>query len=257
MPNKKPIIIIAILSVISLGLGYWYGMPKKGSGGVGNGDPKPSAFLKQGLVAYYPFNGNAKDESGNGHDGDVKGATLANDRNGNSNSAYYFDGADDYINLGNDDDFNFGESDFSLSLWFQTSVNQPSIYLIGKYYASIGPAYGVGTGLDTAAYAFVAETSSTITQVQGNVNLANGAWRHMTAVCDRDTKLTVYVDGWIVDSVDPTSKSGGISSEANLIIGAIESGQYFSGKIDDVRIYNRALSEAEVKALYEFEKGKP
>ncbi len=255
--QKKPFIIIAILSVISLGLGYWYGMPKKCSGVFGNGDPKPSAFLKQGLVAYYPFNGNAKDESGNGHDGDVKGATLANDRNGNSNSAYYFDGADDYINLGNDDDFNFGESDFSISLWFQTSVNQPSIYLIGKYHASIGPAYGVGTGLDTAAYAFVAETSSTMTQVQGNVNLANGAWRHMTAVCDRDTKLTVYVDGLIVNSVDPTSKSGGISSEANLIIGAIESGQYFSGKIDDVRIYNRALSEAEVKALYEFEKGKP
>ena len=122
--EKKPIIIIGVLCLISLGLGYWYGMPKKGSGGVGNGDPKPSAFLKQGLVAYYPFNGNAKDESGNGHDGDVKGATLANDRNGNSNSAYYFDGADDYINLGNDDDFNFGESDFSISLWFQTSVNQ-------------------------------------------------------------------------------------------------------------------------------------
>ena len=114
----------------------------------------------------------------------------------------------------------------------------------------------MGTGLDTAAYAFVAETSSAITQVQGNVNLANAAWRHMTAVCDRDTKLTVYVDGLIVNSVDPTSKSGGISSEANLIIGAIESGQYFSGKIDDVRIYNRALSEAEVKALYEFEKAK-
>ena len=53
--------------------------------------------LKNGLVAYYPFNGNAKDESGNGHDGDVKGATLSADRHGVTSSAYSFDGVDDFI----------------------------------------------------------------------------------------------------------------------------------------------------------------
>ena len=59
--QKKPTIIIAVLSVLALGLGYWVGMPKEGSSGGGNGDPKPPEFLKQGLVAYYPFNSNAKD----------------------------------------------------------------------------------------------------------------------------------------------------------------------------------------------------
>ena len=214
-----------------------------------------TSTLGNGLVAHYLFNGNAKDESGNGHNGKVFGARLVADRHKNDGKAYNFDGTDDYINLGNDDDFNFGKSDFSLSLWFQTSVNQPSIYLIGKYNDLLRPAYGVGTGFVTDAYAFVAETSS-VAEVRGNVNLANGVWRHLTAVCDRDTWLTVYVDGLIVGSVDAISESGAISSEANLIIGAIESGQYFSGKIDDVRIYNRALFDDEVKALYDLEKPK-
>ena len=53
--------------------------------------------LSDGLVAYYPFNGNADDESGNGNNGKVNGATLTTDRNGNANSAYDFDGNDDFI----------------------------------------------------------------------------------------------------------------------------------------------------------------
>ena len=57
------------------------------------------ADLSDGLVAYYPFNGNADDESGNGNHGTVNGATLTIDRFGNENSAYSFDGIDDYIDI--------------------------------------------------------------------------------------------------------------------------------------------------------------
>ncbi len=53
--------------------------------------------LDSGLVAYYPFNGNAKDESGNGNNGSVFGATLTMDRFGNDRSAYEFNGTDNYI----------------------------------------------------------------------------------------------------------------------------------------------------------------
>lgn len=51
----------------------------------------PSYVPTSGLVGYWPFNGNANDESGNGNNGTVNGATLSSDRNGNANSAYYFD----------------------------------------------------------------------------------------------------------------------------------------------------------------------
>ncbi|MDP6927346.1 MAG: hypothetical protein QGG84_09690, partial [Rhodospirillales bacterium] len=54
---------------------------------------KPKTALEAGLIAYYPFNGNANDESGNGNDGTVNGATLAADRNGETGKAYSFDGA--------------------------------------------------------------------------------------------------------------------------------------------------------------------
>ncbi len=102
MKNKKPIVIIGVLCVISLGLGYVYGKWRQGSGqenaeGNEQAPTKEPDFLKKGLIAYYPFNGNAKDESGNGHDGKVNGAALANDRHGDSNMAYSFDGANDEI----------------------------------------------------------------------------------------------------------------------------------------------------------------
>jgi hypothetical protein len=105
MKNKKPIVIIGVLCVISLGLGYVYGKWRQGSGQENTGNPKDKEetatkepeFLKQGLVAYYPFNGNAKDESGKGTNGEVNSATLAEDRKGQAASAYSFDGEDDYI----------------------------------------------------------------------------------------------------------------------------------------------------------------
>ena len=82
-----------------MGLGYWCGKPKEDSGGgVGNseggksrGDNTPDS-LKQGLVAYYPFNGNAKDESGNGNDGMVEAAKFVADRHGNAGKAFSFGG---------------------------------------------------------------------------------------------------------------------------------------------------------------------
>ena len=58
-----------------------------------------SIDLKNGLVGYYPFNGNANDESGNRNNGSVIGASLTSDRNGNPNSAYFFNGRSDYISI--------------------------------------------------------------------------------------------------------------------------------------------------------------
>jgi len=84
------------------------------------------ANLQTGLVGYWPFCGNANDESGNGNNGTVNGATLTTDRFGNPNSAYSFDGVNDYISL-NDSFFNGSSSvtQLSHSLWFNVS-NYPT-----------------------------------------------------------------------------------------------------------------------------------
>src|SRR4030043_394197 len=80
------------------------------------------AGLNDGLISYHPFNGNANDETGNGHDGTVPGAILTAARVGNANSTYSFDGIDDGINIANPEDFAFSDS-FSVSLWVQIADN--------------------------------------------------------------------------------------------------------------------------------------
>ena len=72
--------------------------------------------LQKGLVAYYPFNENANDESGNGNNGTIHGASLTTDRNGNSESAYQFDGINDYISNSNGLKYLVNNT-YSISLW--------------------------------------------------------------------------------------------------------------------------------------------
>ena len=74
------------------------------------------ADLNAGLVAYYPFNGNANDESGNGNNGTVYGATLTDGRFGNTGSAYDFDGIDDYVDIKKQ---LLSNTDFTVGFWLK------------------------------------------------------------------------------------------------------------------------------------------
>src|SRR5688500_5543160 len=83
-------------------------------------DSPQAATISAGLAASYPFNGNANDHSGNGNNGAVLGATLIADRYGTSDSAYGFDGEDDYIRIPDSAGLNF-TGDFSISAWVRTA----------------------------------------------------------------------------------------------------------------------------------------
>ena len=76
-----------------------------------------NADITTGLVAYYPFNGNANDASGNSNNGTVKGAQLTTDRNGKANSAYHFNGVSDHITLNPSATLSLGANGFTLSAW--------------------------------------------------------------------------------------------------------------------------------------------
>ena len=88
------------------------------------------ADLNNGLVAWYPFDGNASDMSGNGNHGTVHGATLGIDRNGRANRAYSFDGVNDYIELESlkGDNFRFAFSNVTLSAWIKTTRSIGTIF---------------------------------------------------------------------------------------------------------------------------------
>jgi hypothetical protein len=86
----------------------------------------PNNVPTNGLIGYWPFSGNANDSSGNNYNGTVNGATLTTDQNGNVNSAYSFDGVNDFISLAS---YNFfsGNSTRSISFWIQTNQTQNGI----------------------------------------------------------------------------------------------------------------------------------
>ncbi|MDH3623486.1 MAG: hypothetical protein OEQ49_06395 [Myxococcales bacterium] len=100
-----------------------------GTGGAGGGSAVPT----EGLLAHYPFSGDARDHSGNGYDGTVNGPVLATDRFGTSDGAYSLDGVDDVISLPHEPELDDGATAAgSLGAWvYRTTASWP-LHIVGK-----------------------------------------------------------------------------------------------------------------------------
>jgi hypothetical protein len=220
------------------------------------------AFLKEGLVAYYPFNGNANDESGNGPSGKVVGAQLISDRFSKDNRAYSFDGISQFIDI-NDP---VGQNPILLtqSAWIRTTVSSPAPrgwpwVVMTKRHADDGcnwPTLCIaGENNDVVcAQDFKGGTGvgpPTVEKLK-SVNVKDGRWHHLVGIRDK-LKYSTYVDGVkVLETVYSNDATSG--SPYNMHIGRHGAWNvFFDGSIDDVRIYNRALSDGEVKALYDYE----
>jgi hypothetical protein len=238
MTDGKSNIIIIVLSVLILGLCYWYGQSRG------------SVFLSKGLVAYYPFNGNANNEFGNGNDGEVRGAVLVRDRHGDSDRAYKFAATSRQfiVMTGKEAAIPVGNAERTLSLWASTAGRafHPGHSAAEWGRKSNSKRFGVFVRR-TGRLAFISEGNDLDT----NVNVDDSAWHHMV-VSYGGGAVEVYLDG-VLQRAGPKD----LNTEGNDIYigcGAAAREEFFNGTIDDVRIYNRALSESEVKELYEFEK---
>jgi len=202
------------------------------------------ADLDDGLVAHYPFNGNANDESGNGNDGTVNGATLTEDRFGNADSAYDFDGQDDNIEIVSGPNLQ-GSSQTSLLAWFKSDPSKGTgnsrIIEIGG-----GPSNGTALVLPTGAIAWIHADGARKGQISSSGGTPNDDEWHFLAFTYDGSTTKLYMDG-LLNSSD--SASGVIDSPPVASIGFYES-HVFGGVIDDIRVYNRALSECEIKSLY-------
>ena len=215
--------------------------------------------LDKGLVAYYPFNGNAKDESGNGNDGEVKGATLTTDQNNKANSAYRFNGKDNILLPRNV----LGKgAPLTMSIWVKTlSVIGPHSYarLIGSC-AAERTYWQTGITLDSLSEMyFEAATDQSPGEAKAayrNV-LPFQEWFHTLLVYDGEN-IIGYLNG---EKVASAEAKGDFRTVGYVAIGGGDGPPpftnepwFFNGVLDNARIYNRALSAAEVKALYELEK---
>jgi hypothetical protein len=259
MMRTKLTLFVAVLAAILFGMGC--------ASVETGGEP-----LKKGLVAYLPFNGNSIDESGNGNHGGVNGAVLTNDRHGNENSAYSFDG-DDYIELG---PMNFGD-ELTVSAWVNLAESSGrGNFVFSKYDGKDGgelPPYRRSVSLqltNTLEVEWVISRDGTglhaITSEEKNLILN----RMYHVVCSYGGgKQTVYINGKL-DNQHSAGKEAIFKSDVPVSIGAnigfVKTKEneparrsvdhHFTGNIDDVRVYNRALSAEEVKALYDLEKPK-
>ena len=211
-------------------------------------------FPTNGLVAYYPFNGDANDESGNGNNGTIYGATLTTDRFGVQGKAMAFNGINQYIQAPHQAYLNFPGGDFTIAFW--AVLNDLSLqYFIGKdmgqgvndkWIVLYQDGQGSGRGINMLVFTSGSPGSNVL---PGDVKPELGTWHHFL-FRKRATTYTLDMDGLPVSSNTNGPPSLPSDNTAPLTIGRAEGGAYVNGKIDDIRIYDRALSDSEVQQLY-------
>lgn len=209
--------------------------------------------INQDLVACYPFNGNANDQTSNANNPTSVNAALTTDRFGNANSAYYFDGIDDGIEIPKSSSIE-PLNTISVCAWvYKESSSNAWTPIISKRYSIPDPynSYSMDGGAGISQKWMVNICKGTVGS-QNSVLTKNtrpyNVWDFLVLVYD-GAKLKMFLNGDIEDSI---ALSGNIGySSLGLFIGKNSvAGQFFKGKIDDVRIYNRALSPCDIKYLY-------
>lgn len=217
-----------------------------------------NAQVDNGLIAKYSFNaGNANDEVGS-VDGTVNGATLTNDRFGNPNAAYSFDGGD-YIDFGDDPVFQFEWNDFSYSIWFKLDTAQYA-YMFGK--SDFQSNYGILIGSSaTDPLDITFGTNCRLLHMEdGELRYVNSTptdttnWHHAVVVHRYEDSTSLYIDNQFIGS-DTTiyqhHPEGFDIAGKNLMLGKHSTFDiFFRGDADDIRMYDRALNLSEIDSLY-------
>ena len=211
--------------------------------------------VRNGLVLDMPVFGNANDYSGNGYNGIVTGATLTTNRFNRSNRAYSFDG-NDYIGTSN---VPGKTGSLSLAFWFNPSSVNDNSYIIS---AGNGGATDTGVGIYIVSttnklrinWRYGTEGSSLNGDVFSTTVIQLNTWYHavVTFVPGNPGAVKVYING-VYENQNITLPFNEIrSSNPIWTIGKHWAGWnlYFNGKISDVRIFNRILTQAELLKLY-------
>jgi hypothetical protein len=215
-----------------------------------------SGTLTHGLVAYYPFDGNARDQSGNGNHGEVHNAMLTSDRFGNANSAYSFDGSSAYIRVDSGLPFDFSNN-FSVALWVKPATSQQgSAAIFSKSHVVTQSPWAIqqsGSSLNSFLLYYKQSVSDTWTGSAITGLLAN-QWNHYS-ITKENTKLSSYLNGNLVATAFGTYPAIKTNGNLPLFIGVVDiaTGCYFSGLLDEILIFNRTLTAQEVLTLYQFD----
>jgi len=227
----------------------------------------PGFISTESLIAYYPFNGNANDISGNGHHGEVNGALPSNDMYGNTNSSFLFT---DNQNIVVPDSETLNIYPLTISLWYNPN-NYPEgdTNIFSKYVPTSWNGFQIlyGDNTNVSNYETTENngfgTQSWYARNQSNrvigyynspaflqSDVSINTWYHYVLVID-STGGKIYINGQLASS-DIWDGTPGVSTNNYLwkIGGSYDGNLWYNGKIDDIGIWNRALSQEEVLSLH-------
>ncbi|WP_374506472.1 LamG-like jellyroll fold domain-containing protein [Flavobacterium sp.] len=220
--------------------------------------------ITTGLVAYYPFNGNTNDESGNSHHGINNGALLSADKAGNLNKAYNFNGINSFINT----NFIPQTSNQSRTISFYFNADDTTMpndgYSIISYGANSSDCSQGGGRFEMGIYYNPTINNKSIrldgvcTAVYSQSTYSSG-WHHFSVTYNNSNTLfsnaKIYLDGALipVNYYQPSTSINTLNL-TNFTIGkspSTSTGRFYKGTIDEIRIYNRTLNDKEIKYLSE------
>ncbi|MEO1655302.1 MAG: LamG domain-containing protein, partial [Bacteroidota bacterium] len=212
--------------------------------------------LDDDLVAFYAFDGNGLDFSVNENHADVNGATLTEDRFGNPDAAYEFDGVDDFLNAPHIEPLNFGTRDFAISFWFKTENESPQMILQKGFSGANLPQYWVRfneLGGDNGSAVFIVNNNSTeFNRVAlSDLIINDNEWHHLIAQRKSDT-LELYLDCELVgislgEAIDIDNDGPlAIGAQNPFSAGSDPNANFFKGSLDEIKIYKRALALEEI-----------
>jgi len=211
----------------------------------------PSYVPSSGLIGWWPFNGNANDESGNGNNGTVSGAVLSVDRNGNPNSAYAF--VNNIITISNSF-FNNGWTNYSISIWALTSDINISAQNIYNTYPHDGEGFGYNHPNAPSKYSFWKNSNINVhawdifsANPWNYNNIQSNQWYHLMIVKE-NLNYKFYVNG-LLDKTSIATNTP-LNQTCGLNFGSIGSSEFFNGTLDDIAIWDRALTDTEITTLY-------
>lgn len=201
--------------------------------------------LEQGMVAHYPFNGDANDVSEHEYHGVVHGAAPSADRFGDSNKAYGFDGAGDYIEIPDIGTYN----QLTESLWVYYK-GTPYIAVLNCHTEWDANYLHFEITDNRVEFAIHGENSDQFSDfIFGPSTLDQ--WHHIAVTYDSATgKIQFYIDGRL-DAVRQYDVPRPVIVGPAWIGGWNGESRWFLGSLDDIRIYNRVLTAPEIQTLYQ------
>lgn len=202
----------------------------------------PNYVPTNGLVGWWPFSSNANDSSGNNNNGTINNASLVNDRFNNQNSAFYFNGINSKILFS---PLNNITNAISISIWIKSENNT-------------GQWNGLITTQNNNQQGFLLQENQNnhydwaVSNGSGyydlfSINSISPEWKHLVCMVEQNS-LKIFVNGLLDNSI--LINSYNLNSTANLNIGSRYLNEFYKGSLDDIGIWNRALTQTEITALY-------